>query len=702
MGYGINGTIQFGIDPYGYNDNSLNRNRNFAYSYSAAWSVNEPINFSIYWNLLKENEEAQASNYDVAAQTGDVVNVLFDVYQISDSSAAIFPEDWTLVGTIRKSRDIRNISQMDRLYGGDGTQVPQGHIFSVDISEMVRDLLSYSLVPHGKGTWTSTFFGGLNGGKMPQANLLVPVYNDKFLLTKNGSLRKCRVNARTEIIDNNGIIREATEVGSYLYSNSEIFLLNNSKDYDTSQMQVPASTFIHSGWGTSTRYLRSFMNNYDNGSWANDQDAFHIGKDMRMDEQQEVIQWIQGTINNYSLYHNPTATGETETDPLNTGDLVAEAYVTVAAYDKDRTFVRSAKLYDWTQNLKPKTTINGVTGVYDRGQYRNCVQNISPVFINANCIHNDSTVKDIWENGGETYTRRLIDVDGNTSDKTALFLNDEIEYYMIRAAGTTTTQGNGTGIEKVYSEKRWYKIDRERWLNTGNSNYGDYYAGIYYTELRGDQMTLPNPVRCKGFRWNFIEPPFFRVHFLNKTGGISSYTLKGHASESINAEKDIIQRKNPDRFDVRIGRSASANPWPSDNAPTTGNYLSDYVGNSANYQGGLEVLNTTATKSGTVSSRPLNKEKAKWLSQLITSPNVWTENSFQGSAPINALYYQIMNRGVSDLTDGISTDGRTPNNMQYVPIIITNSSVDIYDESKGLVTITFEYTYSHPLLTQSN
>ena len=43
-----------------------------------------------------------------------------------------------------------------------------------------------------------------------------------------------------------------------------------------------------------------------------------------------------------------------------------------------------------------------------------------------------------------------------------------------------------------------------------------------------------------------------------------------------------------------------------------------------------------------------------------------------------------------------------PDNMQYVPIIITNDSVDTYDTEKGLVTMTFEYTHAHSVVTQRN
>ena len=711
MGYGINGTLNVGLDPYGYDAASLNRTRQYTYSYRNIFSVNEPIRMSAYWNYLKENVEPSATNYDTATMDGDIVNVIFDVYQISDTSIGTFPIDWTLVGSIRKSRDIRNISQKDRTYGGDGVLTPQGHTFTVDISEMLRDLLSYSLVPHGKGTYTNTFFGGLNGGAEQQGNLMSPVWSDSFIVTKNGSFRKIKIRVRSEIVDNNGIIREATDTGSFKDSNSVFSILNSALDYDgyfPASRHGGSAAFIHLGWGTSSRYWRSFMTRCTNGMWAST--GYNIqgrGKDVRMDEAAEFVQWIQGTVNNYAIWDTPTGAGETEYNANNTSDLCDDVYMYIQAYDSSGALLRSAKLYDWNQNLIPKTTINNVTDVWPRGHNRMCAQNVSPVYINANCIHMDSAVKDIWENGGETYTRRLIDVDGVTSDKSALFLNDDVAYYSARILGVTTTQGNGQGVARTYSEYRWFNIDRDRFLNTNDANAGDRYAGIYYTELRSDQLTLPHPIRCKGFRWNCIknQTDYFRIHWLNKCGGIDSYTIKGQKSISYNSEKDIIQRKEPNRLDWRVGRSSTANPYPTGTtvqSPSV-SYQSDYMGDTMNHKGGLEVLNVNATKSGKVTTLPLAQDKADWLREILTSPNVWTENLTQQVESGSALYNSINYRSVVDSDKyGINTDGRTPNNMEYVPLIITSSSMDTYDESKGLVTMTFEYTHSHAVVTQRN
>ena len=720
MAYAINSTISMGQDPYGYDASSLNRTRNYVNSYNFTRSVNDPIIVSVRWNTtLKENEEPSAANstYSGNVTYGDVVNVLFDVYQISDwENGSNWPNDWTLVGTIRKSRDIRNISQYDRILGGDGVQTATGHTFTVDISEMCKDLLSYSLVMHGKGTWTNVWFGGQNGGAQPQANLMENWIGDKYLVTKNGTCRRIRVRVRCEIIDGNGIIREATTAASSKSMNKDIQLLNTALDYDNAIVPsrgIRASSFVHLGWGTSNRYYRSFQTLCRNGYWGGTQPKIELAcrKEVRMDEAAEFLQWNQGTCNNYSFYAYNTNPEGSAYNANNTSDLVSDLWINVVAYDRDGTLLRSGRLFDWTQNLEPKTTINGVTGVYPRSHYRMCVQNVSPVYINANIIHNDSAVQDIWENGGQTYTRKLIDDDGQ-SGHDALFLNDDVYYYGVYVHSKTTTQGNGTGATKQFSESRWYKIDRESSLTNASYNTSPRYYGIYYTELRGDQaarITAGEAIRCKGFRWNSPrQDKFFRIHWLNKAGGIDSYTFKGYKTESYNAQRDFIQRKEPNRHGGLIGRTSGANPYPQANQTTVGNYQSDYVLDN-NIYGGTEVLSISGTRSGTVTSRPLNIDKAEWLREILTSPNVWTENLTQDSNGGSSAYFSFLNFRTlgaaapdNPTDDGSRQSGLFGNNMEYVPIVITNSEITTFDEQQGLVTITLEYTHSHAIKTQTN
>ena len=710
MSYGINGTLIRLQDPYG--DVGLNRVRNYTGSYSNTWSVNYPIMHSVYWNSgLTEAQEPSPANF--TSPNGDVVNIIFDVYQCSSTQdTTVFPSDWTLVSSIRKSRDIRNISQKDRINGGDGVEINYGHIFTVDISEVCKDLLSYSLLPHGKGTYADYRYGGLNGGAAQQDNLAQPVWSDNFILTKNGTYRNIRVQYRAEIIDGDGIIREATDAGSVLDSERAYAIINSATDFDSNIVASPwthASIFVQLGWGTANTYPRQHMSLCPNWNYNSSYNhGITRAKSVRMTENMEALYWVQGTVNNYTIWSNPSSNPNPENSAwasANTSDLVDDAYMDIRAYDKDGVFLRNARLYDWNQNLINRTTINGVTDVWPRAHYRPCVQNISPVFINANCIHILSTIKDIWENGGETYTRRRIDVDGVTANAAnALFLNDEVASYSISGVSITTTQGSGQGVAKNnFFEYRWYKIDRDRELTISSKNTGAYYRGIYYTELRTDFLTNDDKIRCKGLNWANREVPYFRVYWLNKAGGIDAHTFKGNSKISYNSTKDVILRPEPNPRAVGFGYSQSTypSPYPSANAPVTGSYQSDTMRGGDVYHGGMEVLDVNATKSGTFSSLPLYQMKAEWLREIISSPNVWTER-ITTNVNETATFYNVAYRSISNINSGNNMDGRTPSNMQYIPIIITSSEVDIYDEEKGLVSISFDYTHGHGVVTQRN
>ena len=118
MAIGINGTLTEVQGPNNSAGGGLNKARNFTLSWSVLHSANQPLIHSVIWNgSANEAEEALASNWidNPNNQYGDVVNVIFEVYQcIDNQNAGLFPDDWSLVASIRKSRDIRNISDKDK------------------------------------------------------------------------------------------------------------------------------------------------------------------------------------------------------------------------------------------------------------------------------------------------------------------------------------------------------------------------------------------------------------------------------------------------------------------------------------------------------------------------------------------------------------------------------------------------------------
>lgn len=720
MAYGINGTLTNFRDPNGHGSTSLNRTRSYLGSYSFLNSVNDPLVHSIRWSGgLTEFEEPQASNYDSTTEKGDVVNIIFNIYQVNDYAyGPAFPGDYTLVASVRKSRDIPNISNADKYLGGDGVAVINYHTFTLDISEICKDLLSYSLVPHGQGTMTDFRYGGLSGGNRPQSNLALPVYLDNFSQKRNGCSRIIRVQMTAEILDGDGIIRNATASGSIKSSFDNYMIINNANDYDTtlSVGQNKGTGFLlHSGWGCSQTYPRQMATNTPNKTYTSSTSAKYrnLAKDIRMDENNEFMYWIQGTVNNYGIWNTPTGTGEVPYNGQNTSDLVDDVYMEVSAYDESGTFLRKGRLYDWNENLRPRETINGVSDCWLRTHNRYCTQNISPVFINANIIHDSSVNKRRWEDGGITYTRWRIDIDLAANNQQSLFLNDEVAYYRVSGTSVTTTQQNGQGIARGnFWEFRWYKIDREREIKTPvpitSSTAYSVYAGIYYTELRTDQLTNPDAVRYRGFRYNHIaNPPYVRIYWVNKLGGIDAYTFKGNNTEGFVSSKDLILKRTPNRPDVGYGTNLSAYPnyYGGNNVPPQGLYKSDSYRGGDVYEGGREVLNTDATRIGTVTSRPLHQGKANWLREILTSPNVWTEYwMVEQGAGSQWVAGAIGNRSLSKvyLGSGGYMNDRHPSNRNYSPIIITSDEIETYNEQEGQVTISFDYMYSHPVNTQRN
>ena len=59
------------------------------------------------------------------------------------------------------------------------------------------------------------------------------------------------------------------------------------------------------------------------------------------------------------------------------------------------------------------------------------------------------------------------------------------------------------------------------------------------------------------------------------------------------------------------------------------------------YKGGREVLNVNAQKNNSVYTEPLNKNTAKWLEEIMTSPNVWIEMDTDATARGNTVLTHI-------------------------------------------------------------
>ena len=162
-------------------------------------------------------------------------------------------------------------------------------------------------------------------------------------------------------------------------------------------------------------------------------------------------------------------------------------------------------------------------------------------------------------------------------------------------------------------------------------------------------------------------------------GGIDSYTAKRSVLESISINRDTIETKSADRT------------WYQNSVDGLGATIPDaeYISNTMRggnlYKGGREVLNVNAQKNNSVYTEPLNKNTAKWLEEIMTSPNVWIEMDTDATARGNSINpYQ------------------RPSTKEYIPVIITNSDVETVNQEAGLVKFNIEYTLSHKVQTQRN
>ena len=166
--------------------------------------------------------------------------------------------------------------------------------------------------------------------------------------------------------------------------------------------------------------------------------------------------------------------------------------------------------------------------------------------------------------------------------------------------------------------------------------------------------------------------PFVRFHWVNRMGGIDSYTAKGDITEGMDVTKTFFERKTTD---MRYIQQYTG---------TTYTTYQDPLGADI-YKPSIDTLGMTGTKKGSVFTEPLNTPQAKWLEEILTSPNVWIE---------------LENTQSKRAEDDNST--MHPSTKDYFPVIINNSTVSTVDESLGLVKFNIEYTYSHKINTQSN
>ncbi len=359
MAIGINGNVSWGIVPIDGNSSNL-AGTFYEYRFNNLKSANEPLRYQIQWtgiSGLNEITEPSKLNWTGGASTtngdGDIVNVIFEVYTTTDYERT-FPEDWDLIGTIKKSRDIAN-----RKYN-DGTP-PSGHRFTVDISRLLSDEITYSLCPIKKGTWQSAFYGGMNGGLTMQDNVLdgggamgspISDYN----VSRNGSFRNVKVKTYYEVINGDGQIVSASGNSK---TSDLVTVINSVNQFDKDVVYYNNKFSISETVpSTDSHGFMSRCPNHNNSTTPN------FSKEVRMDDEAEWLYWFQRRVG--------VGSGSSSSNQVSRIRLHCRNSDGVTFYLKEfASRLRKPSNYGFLQN-------------------RVCVQNVSPAYIN--------------ENNGTTYT----------------------------------------------------------------------------------------------------------------------------------------------------------------------------------------------------------------------------------------------------------------------------------------------------------
>ena len=142
----IRGYATWGQIPLWYSGYEM-MNQQVSFNGNYLISANTPMIYQVIWTAPAAPPLAQVNETYIPDADGDVMNIVFSVYATTEfPTPSVTLSDWQLLGRIRKSRDIPNTNIVT------GT-VPNSQSFTVDVSRLVADELSYSLVPIAKGSW---------------------------------------------------------------------------------------------------------------------------------------------------------------------------------------------------------------------------------------------------------------------------------------------------------------------------------------------------------------------------------------------------------------------------------------------------------------------------------------------------------------------------------------------------------------------
>lgn len=689
------GTIIAGIQPYDTTGSQLalmSRTDRF----NNLMSANKSLRYQVMWNGLDEGQAPSKTRFNSFSNKGDIINIIFDVYATTISPPSANIADWTLVSSIKKTRDIANQNYI----AGQPNLTQQR--FTVDISSICQDVLSYSLVPIKKGTWQSSVYGGMNGGSSKQDNVTQTI--SSYNVTQNGAFKHIWVFATPEVIVANGTIQKVTQ--NPLRFN-RICVINSLAQFELDNPYYE-NTFLIDQYSANTNRPKSFMSFCPNKTVLIGNSIFPFAKNVRTDEEAEWLYWYQ-----YKLYNASYS-----------NDYASTARIKVETFSSVGTLQNTCYLSDFNSNLATETRNNLV--VFKQSQSVLCVQNLSPAYINL-FAQDDSgnTLTNQIDSSTQYYKAALEYL--TAEDNLVVNGTFDTDSNWSKGAGWTISGGkanaDGTSGSNNLSQSGILVVGKLYKINITVSNYvsgnvevsagavprGTMTANGTYTFYQTctpsttfyiiansfdgsiDNVSVQeNPVTLRATEYRFfnidretanIPFGFVRFHWLNRAGGIDSYTAKRNVTEGLAVEKSTVEIKSADRTWVQ-NQYTSANTLTLNNPD---NYISNTMRGGDLYKGGRQVLNINANRNNSVFTEPLNKQTADWLQEIITSPNVWIEMDTDATQRNNT-----------------ANPFQRPSTKGYIPVIINNTEVETLNQDAGLVKFNIEYTLAHKVQTQRN
>ena len=538
-------------------------------------SCNSPMIYQLQWGQTLSNVKNIMLESEYTAN--DVVNVIFDVYIGNEYgvSGNAGGGNMVLAGSLRKSRDLPYIANegISPEYV-TGNALINFHTFTVDISSIVKNYLTYTLTPILKGSPSSQF--AMSGN-----------YNTNNLLdytSISGTDRIVDVRARFEIYEQDpNISKKLIEAAGHKDLNA-LGVINAAIQH-TDKIGLNDFAFTNGSLTASKKFLSNCPN--DNFAYS----TVESYKSIRLDDEGEYLSWWQ-----YRLANNGSPNYDYD---------MTDFYMQIVTTESDGTS-KTASLRDFQETLGNDTgTFNstwwGATGYNPSTPYlwKVLSQNISPAFVNSvtsNTITSDT----------ESYEVKLI------------------------CSGATL------GASQRVSESRFYRIDKE----TKNPAYD-----------------------------------FVRFHWLNRMGGIDSYTAKRNITETVQANKIFFERKSPNPLYAQQYNTSNVYGFTTSRDP---------VGSDL-YKPSVNTFSIEATRSNTVYTEPLNDVESKWLEEIITSPNVWIELLTEAG----------------DWNRDRNPESH-PSQRDYFAVTINNSEVETVNQELGLVKFNLTYTMANGINTQSN